>query len=167
MLFSSLCFSRDFMFYWFHTPFKKVLYGLIYLYVLSMFYRCAFLLQRKEPILSDMCFLCFVLSYFLFLSFFNRPLVSSRLSSIKNVLMITWKYSMEKPKNHQFLEDCVATRYQSPLWPLGIKCLFGLFLMHLFKGKAFRPPILQVSKLRSCFSFLRARFLFRWMQCIL
>ena len=94
-----------------------------------------------------MCFFVFCFLPFFFFFFFNRPLVSLRLSSIKNVLMITWKYLMEKQKNHPFLDDCVGTRYQSPLWLLEIRCLFGLFLMHLFKEKAFKPHILQVSKL--------------------
>ena len=150
--------------------FSNAPHGFLYLYVLSMFYWSVFLLQRKEPILSDMWFFIFLFlsSSFFFFFFLTRPLVSLRLSSIKSVLMITWKYLMEKQKNHQFLDDYVAARYQSPLWPPEIKCLFGLFLMHLFKEKAFKPHILQVSKSGPCFSFLRSRFLFReWMQWIL
>ena len=61
--------------------------------------------------------------------------------------MITWKYLMEKQKNHQFLDDCVGTRYQSRLWLLETTCLFGLSLTRLFKEKVFKPHILQVSKL--------------------
>lgn len=108
---------------------------------------------KRRTHLSDMRLFVFPFLSFFFLSFFNRLLVSLRLSSIKNVLMITWKYLMEKRKNRQSLDDYVATRYQSPLWLLAIKCLFGLFLMHLFKEKAFKLHILQVSKLRPCFSF--------------
>lgn len=78
--------------------------------------------------------------------------MSLKLSNIKNVRMITWKFLMETQRSHQSLADYVAARYQIPSWLPGIRCLFGLFLMPLFKEKAFRPPIPQVSSLPSCFS---------------
>lgn len=82
--------------------------------------------------------------------------MSLRLNNIKNVLMITWKFLMEKRRSHQSLADYVAARYQIPSWLLGMKCLFGLFLMPLFKEKAFKLHIPQVSKL--CFSSKKTLF---------
>lgn len=160
LLFSQILHFLDFI------SFNNVLYRFNCLYGLYMLLIC---ISAPKTIIHFEWYvvLCFSFSFFLSL-FFNRPLVSLRLSSIKNVLMITWKCLMEKRKNRQFLDDYVATKFQSPSWLLEIKCLFVLFLMHLFKGKAFKPHIPQVSKHGHMSLFwLRPRYLFRWMQWIL
>lgn len=76
--------------------------------------------------------------------YLDRPSMSLRLSSTRNVRMTTWRPSMGTVTQQPSWVDCVAVRSRSSWSPPATRCTSASFLMHRYNGRASKLHTPQV-----------------------